>query len=89
MNICETLKYWQEVLDIKDWNISLKRTTFVNKHFRGLSRNFETKEAIILHDIDLTEESILQELLYIVHPEQSETSINEMTQQYIHSKYKY
>jgi len=35
MNISETLKYWQEVLDIKDWNISLKRTTFINEHFRG------------------------------------------------------
>jgi len=89
MNISETLKYWQEVLDIKDWNISLKRTTFINEHFKGQSRNFDTKEAIILHDTDLTEEIILHQLLYIAHPKQSEAWISEMIQQYIHSKYKY
>ena len=91
----DVIRYWQEVLNIKDWKISTKRIypgqIIYNgeDYFIGISRDFDKKEAIINHDIDLTEESILQELLYIAHPEQSETSINEMRQQYIHSKYKY
>jgi hypothetical protein len=85
----DVIKYWQEIFDIKDWNISTKRILPEQivyngeDYFIGISRDFDKKEAIINHDIDLTEESIVHELLHIVYPEKNEAWINETTGQFI------
>ena len=91
----ESIKYWQKILKITDWDISLKRIVPEQieyngeDYFIGISRNFDKKEAIIHHDIDLTEEAIVHELLHVAYPEKNESWINEITNQYLHSKYKY
>ena len=94
-SVSETIRYWQEVLDIKDWDISTQRIyreqVIYNgeDYFIGISRDFDKKEAIINHDIDLTEESIVHELLHVAYPEKNEAWVNETTNQYMHSKYTY
>ena len=91
----DTITYWQEILKIADWKISLKRIMPEQidydgeDYFIGISRDFDKKEAVIHHDIDLTEEAIVHELLHVAFPEKTEEWINETTDQYLHSKYKY
>jgi hypothetical protein len=91
----DTIKDWQKILDITDWNISYKRIKPEQieyngeDYFIGISRDFDKKEAIIHHDVDLTEEAIIHELLHIAYPKKDEEWINETTKQYLHSKYKY
>lgn len=91
----DTITYWQEILKIADWKISLKRIMPEQidydgeDYFIGISRDFDKKEAVIHHDIDLTEEAIVHELLHVAFPEKNEEWINETTDQYLHSKYKY
>ncbi len=93
-NISDTIRYWQGVLDIKDWDISIQRIyqeqVIYNgeDYFIGITRDFDKKEAIINHDIDLTEESIVHELLHVAHPTKDEHWINETTKQYIHTELK-
>ncbi len=92
------IKEWQDKLGISDWNITTERikpesiTYNGAGYFVGVYFNQEDlclKEAIIYHDIDLTEESIIHELLHVANPEKDEEWINETTKQYLHSKYKY
>ncbi len=91
----DVIRYWQEIFDITDWDIRTKRILPEQivyngeDYFIGISRDFDKKEAIINHDIDLTEESIVHELLHIVYPEKNEEWVNETTSQFIFSKYKY
>jgi|TARA_R100000093_G_scaffold19847_2_gene11429 hypothetical protein len=93
--VSDTITYWQEILKIADWKISLKRIMPEQidydgeDYFIGISRDFDKKEAVIHHDIDLTEEAIVHELLHVAFPEKNEEWINETTDQYLHSKYKY
>lgn len=87
----ETLKYWQDIFDITDWKISLKRILPEQivyngeDYFIGISRNYKEKTAVIYHDIDLTEESIVHELLHVACPTRDEHWINETTKKYIGS----
>ena len=71
------IKYWQEVFNIPDWKVNTEQIDLENvsiewageTYFVGITRDFDTKQATIYHDIDLVEESIVHELLHIVFPE--------------------
>ena len=86
----ETLNYWKTHLDLDDWDISLERicrdqVTFdddvpeIDRYFIGISPDHDTKKATLFHDMDLTEEDILHELLHIKCPKLSEDKINNIT----------
>ncbi len=89
------LQEWQTKLDISHWDITTekidpKQVIYEGeKYFIGISIDWENLSGIIYHDIDLTEEAIIHELLHIRYSTENETWINETTKQYIHSKYKY
>ena len=59
------------------------------EYFIGISIDWDNLSGVIYHDIALTEESIVHELLHVAYPEKNEAWINETTDQYIFSKYKY
>jgi hypothetical protein len=90
MNDKKTLDYWMLHLGLDDWCISLERidrdqVTFdddvpeIDRYFIGISPNHNTKRATLFHDMDLTEEDILHELLHIKCPKLSEDKINNIT----------
>ena len=68
------LKEWMKILRLEDWNITLERIDPEQieyddeSYFIGIARDFRQKNAIIYHDVDLDEESIIHELLHIVFP---------------------
>lgn len=71
----KTIEKWQHVFRLKDWNIATTKISSDNiiyngeNYFIGIHRDFGRKSAIIYHDIELNEESIIHELLHIVFPE--------------------
>ena len=75
-HVLRTISKWQQCLGIEEWDISTeeidldKVTIEYNGHtyFVGIFRDFDNKTAIIYHDIELDEESIIHELLHIVFP---------------------
>ena len=81
------IEYWQEAFDIQDWDIATEQIDLENvtvewageTYFVGIARNFVSKKATVYHDIELTEESIIHELLHIVFPR---PQINESYQEY-------
>ena len=81
------IEYWQKAFDIQDWDIAteqidLEKVTVEwagETYFVGIARNFESKKATIYHDIELTEESIIHELLHIIFPR---PQVNESYQEY-------
>ena len=81
------IKYWQEMFNIQDWKVNteqidLEKVTIEwagETYFVGVARDFDTKQATIFHDIELTEESIIHELLHIVFPK---PQVNESYQDY-------
>jgi len=86
----ETLNYWKTHLDLEDWDISLERicrdqvafddeVPEIDRYFIGISPDHDTKKATLFHDMDLTEEDILHELLHIKCPKLSEDKINNIT----------
>ena len=89
------LQEWQTKLGISQWGITTekidpKQVIYEGeKYFIGISIDWDNLSGIIYHDIDLTEESIIHELLHIRYPKENEEWINETTTQYLHSKYKY
>jgi hypothetical protein len=91
----KTIQEWQTKLGISQWDITTekidpKQVIYEGeKYFIGISIDWENLSGVIYHDIDLTEESIIHELLHIRYPKENEEWINETTTQYIHSKYKY
>jgi len=69
---------WKKRLNIEDWEIL---TDDISNHpieyngesyFVGIYRDFDIKQAVIHHDVPLTEECIIHELLHIVFPEPQE-----------------
>lgn len=91
----KTIEEWQTKLGISQWDITTekidpKQVIYEGeKYFIGISIEWDNLSGIIYHDIDLTEESIIHELLHIRYPKENEEWINETTTQYLHSKYQY
>ena len=91
----KTIQEWQTKLGISQWDITTekidpKQVIYEGeKYFIGISIDWENSSGVIYHDIDLTEESIIHELLHIRYPKKNEEWINETTTQYLHSKYQY
>lgn len=91
----EMIKEWQEKLQIPHWVITTERIDpeqvmyAGEEYFIGISIDWDNLSGVIYHDIDLTEEAIIHELLHIRYSTENEDWINETTRQYIHSKYKY
>ena len=89
------IKEWQEKLQIPHWVITTERidpeqVMYAGEdYFIGISIDWDNLSGVIYHDIDLTEEAIIHELLHIRYSTENEDWINETTRQYIHSKYKY
>jgi hypothetical protein len=91
----EMIKEWQEKLQIPHWVITTERidpeqVMYAGEdYFIGISIDWDNLSGVIYHDIDLTEEAIIHELLHIRYSTENEDWINDTTKQYIHSKYKY
>lgn len=89
------IKEWQAKLQIPHWVITTERidpeqVMYAGEdYFIGISIDWDNLSGVIYHDIDLTEEAIIHELLHIRYSTENEDWINETTRQYIHSKYKY
>jgi hypothetical protein len=75
-HVSHTISKWQGRFGISEWDVSteeidLKKVSVeYNGHtyFVGVFRDFDNKTAVIYHDIELDEESIIHELLHIVFP---------------------
>ena len=94
LTIKQTIKKWQDKLEIPKWDITLEpihpEQIEYNgeKYFIGITRDFKNKIGIIYHDIDLDEESIIHELLHIRNPEKSENWVNMTTEQILKNERK-
>jgi hypothetical protein len=81
------IKKWQLNFGITDWQITTEKidpNQIVyngETYFVGIERDFEKKEGIIYHDIDLCEESIVHELLHVQNPDKDENWVNKKTNQ--------
>ena len=81
------IKKWQLNFGITDWQITTEKidpNQIVyngETYFVGIERDFEKKEGIIYHDIDLCEESIIHELLHVKSPDKDEDWVNNKTNQ--------
>lgn len=70
----EIIKKWQHIFRLKDWKITTNKIPSESiiyngeDYFIGIHRDFSRKLAVIYHDINLTEEAIIHELLHIVFP---------------------
>jgi hypothetical protein len=70
----DIIKKWQHILRLKDWTIKTNKISPESiiyngeKYFIGIHRDFGRTLGIIYHDVDLTEEYIVHELLHIVFP---------------------
>jgi len=75
-HVSRTISKWQGRFCIDEWDVFTeeidpnKVTIEYNGHtyFVGVFRDFDSKTAVIYHDIELDEESIIHELLHIVFP---------------------
>ena len=91
----EMIKEWQDKLQIPHWDITTekidpKQVVYEGEtYFIGISIDWDNLSGVIYHDIDLTEEAIIHELLHIRYSTENEDWVNETTRQYLHSKYKY
>jgi len=91
----EVIKEWQEKLQIPHWVITTekidpKQVVYEGEtYFIGISIDWDNLSGVIYHDIELTEEAIIHELLHIRYSTEDEDWVNETTTQYLHSKYKY
>lgn len=89
-----TVQKWKNLLNLNDWDISLKKidskqVEYPNdcrdseRYFIGIEKNHAIKKGTIYHDIELYEEAIVHELLHVKHPSKSEAWINYKTSQII------
>ena len=83
------LESWKRKMGLSDWQISIvnispnqvlyPRDIGKDKYFIGVAQDYNLKRAVIYHDVELNEESIVHELLHIVYPTKSESWINKKT----------
>jgi hypothetical protein len=91
----EMIKEWQDKLKLDHWDITTEKIDPKQviydgeEYFIGISIDWDNLSGEIHHDIDLTEEAIVHELLHIKFPTENEDWITETTKQYLHSKYRY
>ena len=82
----QTIKKWQDKLEIPKWDITLESIHPEQieyngeNYFIGITRDFKNKRGVIYHDIDLYEEAIIHELLHIRYPTRSEDWVNKKTE---------
>ncbi len=82
----QTIKKWQDKLEIPEWDITLESIHpeqieySGEKYFIGITRDFKNKTGVIYHDIDLYEEAIIHELLHVRYPTRSEDWVNKKTE---------
>lgn len=87
------IKKWQSKFGISDWQIKTERILpeqivySGETYFIAIERDFNKKEGIIYHDIDLCEESIIHELLHVKNPEKNEDWVNMKTNQLLKLEY--
>ena len=100
LKIHDMVCYWIDVLDLKGWNITTEHIPLMSvtyaeetpdkdRYFVGIKINRESMLARIYHDRPLNDEYIVHELLHVKYPQKDEDWINETTEQYLYSKYKY
>ena len=86
LTIKQTIKKWQDKLEISKWDITLESIHPEQieyngeNYFIGITRDFKNKNGVIYHDIDLYEEAIIHELLHIRYPTKSEDWVNKKTE---------
>lgn len=91
----ELIEEWKTKLEISDWcitteKIDSKQVIYDGEdYFVGIAIDRDNQSGVIYHDIDLTEEAIIHELLHVRYPEENEDWVNETTKQHLHSKYRY
>ena len=59
------------------------------EYFVGIAIDWNNLSGVIYHDIDLTEDAVIHELLHVRYKDKDEDWINETTKQHLHSKYRY
>jgi|TARA_R110000751_G_scaffold229124_1_gene330658 hypothetical protein len=75
------IEKWQNYFGLDTWSITSEKIKHENidyageAYFIGIVRNFTSKIAVIYHDVPLTEESVVHEILHVVfpHPNEDET----------------
>jgi len=85
------ITYWQKELGIPGWRITTERILpeqvtypkqfYGKESFVGIVKDHQKKIAIIYHDIDLCEDSIIHELLHVRYPTRSEDWVNRKTKE--------
>lgn len=91
----EVIKEWQDKLEISNWDIATEKIDPLQimyggeDYFVGIAIDWDNLSGVIYHDIDLTEDAVIHELLHVRYKDKDEDWINETTKQYLHSKYRY
>ena len=91
----ELIEEWKTKLEIPNWGITIEKIDPKQviydgeEYFVGIAIDRDNQSGVIYHDIDLTEEAIIHELLHVRYPEENEDWVNETTKQHLHSKYRY
>ena len=91
----EVIKEWQDKLEIPNWDITTEKIEPEQimydgeEYFVGIAIDWDNLSGVIYHDIDLTEDAVIHELLHVRYKDKDEDWINETTKQHLHSKYRY
>lgn len=91
----EVIKEWQDKLEIPNWDITTEKIEPEQimyggeDYFVGIVIDWDNQSGVIYHDIDLTEDAVIHELLHVRYKDKDEDWINETTKQHLHSKYRY
>lgn len=81
------IRKWQLRFGIIDWQIKTERILPEQVEYNGetyfiaIERDFDKRKGTIYHDIDLSEEAIVHELLHVRNPEKNEDWVNMKTSQ--------
>lgn len=79
---------WLKQLELTEWTVTLELLDNEQVlcdcppedcYFIGVNYDSVTKQAVIYHDRDLTEEDIVHELLHVKHNDWSEDQVNTET----------
>lgn len=91
----EVIKEWQDKLEISNWDITTEKIQPEQviydgeEYFVGIAIDWDNLSGVIYHDIDLTEDAVIHELLHVRYKDKDENWVNETTKQHLHSKYRY